>query len=193
MSMIYAIACIIALLGLAKHGRRGRRKMGKYLRGSVDEDLALSTLASRDVVSQSFGGVVNERTLVSSVVAKYSQSNWTPGTNEGPILVGLAHSDYSAAEIEAWVENDGSWNETDLVQQEVANRKIRRVGIFEIPALEGQAVVLNEGRSIKTKMNWILNQGQTIELWAMNLGTSALAGTTSPNINVSGHANLWPR
>ncbi len=174
-----------------KKGRR-RRRMGKYLRGSVDESLALGTLAAKTVVGIAFDETVNERTLVSSVVARYAITGFTPGTGDGPILIGLAHGDYTDAEIEAWIENTGSWNEGDLVNQEIAARKIRRIGIFEIPDAETLAAVLNDGKPMKTKMNWILLQGQTLRLWAYNLGVSAIA-TTSPEVSAQGHANLWPR
>ncbi len=166
--------------------------MGKYLKGSVDEDLDLGTLATKDAILVAFDSTVNERTLVSSVVASYTMSNWTPIASAGPILVGIAHGDYTAAEIEAWVETTGSWNETDLVQQEVANRKIRKIGVFDTPASAAASAVLNDGRPVKTKLNWILTQGQTLSLWAYNLGTAAVA-TTDPRIHAEGHANLWPR
>ncbi len=166
--------------------------MGRYIRGDMDEQLALGTLAAKDVVKGDFDQTVNERTLVSSVIATWSLSEFTKSTGDGPILVGIAHSDYTAAEIEEFIENAGSWNEGDLVNQEVGQRKIRRVGIFSTPDDEAQTVTLNDGTPIRTKLNWILLQGQTLSHWAYNLGTGAL-GTTSPTLNTQGHANLWPR
>ncbi len=188
MLLIYII--LIAMLGMA--GRPKRRRMGRYIRGDMDEQLALSTLAAKTAVKGNFDQVVNGRTFVSSVVATWALSEFTKSTGDGPILVGIAHGDYSAAEIEAWIENSGSWDEGDLVQQEVGKRKIRRVGIFHTPDDEAQAVVLNDGKPIRTKCGWILNDGATLSHWAYNLGTSALA-TTSPTLNTQGHANLWPR
>ncbi len=166
--------------------------MGKYLRGVVDEEVALTTLAAKTLTSASFDNVVNERTLVSSVVARYSMTAFTKSTGDGPIMVGLAHGDYSNTEIEEFIENQGSWNEGDKIARERGARQIRMVGIFENPADEAESVVLNDGKPIKTKMNWILNQGITLKLWAYNLGTSALA-TTAPIVQAEGHANLWPK
>ncbi len=166
--------------------------MGKYLRGAVDEQLTLTTLASKTVVGVIFDSVVNERTLVSSVVAQYSLTNFTKSTGDGPILIGLAHSDYSDSEIEEYLENTGTWNEGNLVSKEISARKIRRVGVFDNPLDEASAIVLNDGKAIKTKMNWILLQGQSLKVWAYNLGSSPLA-TTAPVVDVTGHANLWPR
>ncbi len=166
--------------------------MGKYIRGSVDESTAGGTLAAKTLVSVNFDETVRERTLISSIVATYSLSNWTPTAAAGPVLIGLAHVDYSNAEIESFIEATGSWDEGDLVQQEISKRRIRRIGIFDAPTGPTDEAVLNDGRPIKTKLNWTLLQGQTLALWIYNLGTGAFAGT-DPVVHAEGHANLWPR
>ncbi len=164
----------------------------KYLRGSVDHSLLLGTLAAKDVISSLIGDTVKERAWLSSMSLRWSMTAFTKSTGDGPIVVGIAHSDYSASEIEVWLENTGSWDEGDLVNQEIAKRKIRQVGIFENPIDEADSVNLNYGKAIWTKCGWILNAGQTVQVWAYNAGTSALA-TTSPDVQAFGHANLWPR
>ncbi len=183
---------LIAMLAMAK--RRGGRKRAfrKYLRGSVDEGMDLGTLAAVDAISQIFGDTVNERSFVSSVVLRWSIRNFTKGANIGPILVGVAHSDYTAGEIEEWIENQDSWDEGNLVQQEVAKRKIRMVGTFDATVDASASLVLNDGKPIRTKCGWILLQGQSLQLWAFNQGSAALA-TTDPKVQCFGHANLWPR
>ncbi len=165
--------------------------MGKYIKGSVDESLLLTTLAARTLVSAPFDETVEERTLISSLVATYAMGDFTVGSDIGPIMVGIAHSDYTAAEVEEVIEATNSWTEGDLVAQEVARRKVRIIGIFSMPAA-GADAVLNEGKPIKSKLNWILNAGDTLDLWAYNLGASPVA-TTVPDIHCQGHANLWPR
>ncbi len=166
--------------------------MGRYIRGSVEEQVSLGTLAGQTLISALFDNVVNEKTLVSSVVATWDLSTYTPQADDGPFLVGLAHSDYTDAEIEDWVEDTGSWDEGDLVRQEIGARKIRSVGTIIGAANSSLHSQLQEGRMIKTKLNWILLQGQTLRLWVFNLGSGALA-TTVPIVQCSGHANLWPR
>ncbi len=189
--ILYALAATIVFGALAKRGR-GKRRMGKYIRGAVDEELTLTTLAAKTVVSAVFDSVVNERTLVSSIVATWSLRSFTPATDDGPILVGLAHSDYTDVEIEEYIETTGAWDEGNMKEQEVSKRKIRRIGVFDTPDSATDSVVLNDGRPIKIKLNWILVQAQTVRVWAYNLGSSALA-TTAPIVTVSGHVNLWPR
>ncbi len=188
------IAIIIAVVALAMMARkpRPRKRMGRYLRGTVDERLSMASLAGLTAVGAIFDSVVNERTLVSSLVAIWSIGGYTKATNTGPILCGVAHSDYTDTEIEEWIEQTGSWNEGDLVAQEVGSRKIRRVGIFEVADVESDEVVLNDGKAIKTKLNWILLQGQSLKHWAYNAGSVAV-GTTTPIMKTQGHVNLFPK
>ncbi len=191
MMILPSILLSVALLiSLAKHPRR--RKFRKYIRGVVDEQLGIGTLAARTLVLVPFDEAVNERTFVSSIIATWSLRNATPTTDVGPLLVGVAHSDYSAAEVEAYIEATGTWDEGDLVQQEVMKRKIRIVGTFFIPSGPNAQDTLNEGKKIRTKCGWISNQGQTLDVWAYNLGQAAFA-TTAPEVILNGHANLWPR
>ncbi len=173
--------------------KRRARKFRKYLRGVIQHELNIATLAAKTLIGSLIAGVVTEKTLVSSVVASWSLKDVTPGPGDGPLLVGLAHSDYTDAEIEAWIENNDSWNEGNKVQQEIARRKIKQVGTIMTP--EGGATfsfVLNDGKPIKTKLNWILTTGQTLRVWAYNTGDSNFA-STDPDMVVFGHANMWPR
>ncbi len=166
--------------------------MGRYLRGNVDEKLSLTTLGAAAVLAEDFDQVVNERTLVTSIIASYSMINMTAGAADGPILVGIAHSDYSITEIGEFLTATGGWDEGNKVAQEQMRRKIRRIGTFQNPPDLVTPAVLNEGREIKTKLNWILLQGQTLQLWAFNQGSSAL-DTTVPVVHAAGHVNLFPK
>ncbi len=165
--------------------------MGRYIRGSISQGFALGTLASSTAVLAATQ-VVTERTLVSSIVATFSLSGFTAGDNIGPIEVGVAHSDYTLAEVEAYLERSASWSEADLPAREISSRKVRRIGIFDVPATAGEALSLANGRPVKTKLNWILTQGQGLNWYAYNQGGQPLA-TTDPNVHINGHANLWPR
>ncbi len=169
-----------------------KRRFRRYIRGAVDDKVALPTLGAGTLVGAALGSVVNERTLVSSIDATWALNEFTDATDVGPIVVGIAHGDYSDAEIEEWIESTGSWNEGDLVSQEIGKRKIRQVGTFEQPASVTQGKVLNDGKPIKTKLNWILLQGVTLKMWAYNSGEGAVA-TTIPDVRIQGHVNLFPQ
>ncbi len=176
---------------MAKHSKR-RRRFRPYLKGIIDENIGLSTLAGDTVISALVTDSLDEKAWLSSVKATWSLADLTLADNTGPIVVGVAHSDYNSAEIEAWIENANSWTLGDKVAQEVAKRKIRQVGTFaQQVSGSGATIVLADGRMITTKCGWQLTTGDTVRIWAYNSGTAALA-TTSPEVKVNGHANLWP-
>ncbi len=171
---------------MAKHPKRRNRKFRRYLKGQIDLDFALGTIAKNAMVSAATPDTVIERTLVTSIVASYAYGEHTP--DQGPFRIGVAHSDYSATEILEWVDNAGSWSEADLVGKEVSARKIREIGVFTGALAQGR---LNDGKPIKTKLNWILTTGQTLDFWVINEDDSSF--TTGTDVTVNGHANLWPQ
>ncbi len=170
--------------------KRGKRSMKRYLRGSVDENLALSTLGSKVLIGDTWDESPEEKTLISSIVCQWSLDQLT--SPQGPILFGVAHSDYTDAEVEEVIENAGSWDAGSKVEQEVAKRLVRIIGSFVSDSGGTGPVDLkfNDGRMLKTKLNWVLNTGDTLKMWAYNLSGTPLA-TTDPQMRCSGHANLW--
>lgn len=166
--------------------------MAGYIHGNIDLNYALGTLAPADVLVQAVQDVVTERARVTSIVCSYSLSDFTPTANAGPLIQGVAHSDYSDAEIEEWIELNTGWDIGDRVSQEISKRLIRRIGTFPSPVTAGDDTVLQNGRQIKTKLNWMLETGQNLKFWTYNTGSAALA-TTDPNVSVAGHANLFTK
>ncbi len=189
---IPALAAILAVLLMARRGR-ARRKYRRYIRGNVEHVLSLSTLGPAVVISEILDDVLVEKAWLSSCKLIWSMSELTLSPNDGPIMVGVAHSDYTSTEIEEWIENTGAWDQGDKRTQEIASRKIRMVGTFpvRVGAATGVAVVLNDGKPIRTKCNWQLITAQSLRVWAFNLGSSALAGT-NPQVQINGFCNLWP-
>ncbi len=175
----------------SKHQGRKGRKMGKYLRGSIDENLSLGTLGSKVLIADTWDEVVVERTLISSIVATWSLDQLT--APQGPIVFGVAHSDYSDAEIEAVIENAGSWNEGNKTSQEISKRLVRVIGTMAATLGSGaQDLDFADGKTVKTKLNWILTTGDTLKMWAYNVSNNPLA-TTDPTLRANGHANLWAK
>lgn len=190
-NMLEMLGVALAIL-LAAHKGKPRRKYRRYLRGAIDLKVDVGTLAAQTLAAQVNGDTVDEKTWLSSIVATWSIGDVTPTAGVGPLVVGIAHSDYTAAEIEAFIENADSWQEGDKIAQEVARRKIKIVGKFpRIGATANAVTVLNDGKPIHTKCNWMLTSGQTFDLWIYNQGDVAYA-TTDPDVSIVGHANLWP-
>ncbi len=175
---------------MARKARRkySRRSSGRYLNGSIGLDRGLGTLASKTGIITTTT-TAPETCRVSSIKATYTLSDFAPAANIGPVLVVVAHSDYSLAEVEAWVERTASWAPGDKIAQEISRRFIRKIGIFRTPTNSQLSSVLNDGKPIKTRLNWRLDTGQGLQFFLYNLGTVALAG--DPNVNIQGNANLW--
>lgn len=174
-----------------RHGRRRSSKFRRYLKGNIGLDISLGALDPDTGIIGPTNTVV-ETARCSSVKAIYSLSGGSAGPNEGPILVLVTHSDYSLAEIDAWIEQTDSWQEGNKVAKEVSSRWIRKIGILEYPVIDGEAIALNDGKPITTKLNWNLITGQGLNFVGYNLGSATLT-TPDPNLNIQGHANLWPR
>ncbi len=189
---IILILVLIALsaIGLGRHKRRRNTDFSNYIPGQIDLQIALTTLAANTGVRVAVTGTVDDTTRVSSIRCTYSLANFTPTADAGPILAVVAHSDYSLAEIEEYLENTSGWGNADLVGQERVDRRIRRIGVFPTARDAVGISVLNDGRPIKTKLNWKLMPGQTLAFVGYNMGTAAIA-TTVPDVHVMGKANLW--
>ncbi len=76
----------------------GRKSKGRLHRPEVSGQQAAGALAAGDVISSNTAGVVGTREFLIGTKLTWSNDGFTSG--EGPIEVGLAHPDYSPAEIE---------------------------------------------------------------------------------------------
>ncbi len=162
--------------------------MKRYLKGNIDENVILGTLGAATLISADFDESPEQDTLVSSIVATYSMDNLVAG--QGPVIFGVAHSDYSDTEIEEFIENTGSWDQGSKIEQERAKRLVRKIGVMVGEGDTGtNDVRFNKGQPTKTKLNWRLNTGDTLSLWAYNISAAALTG--SPILRAHGHANLF--
>lgn len=174
---------------MAKHRRR--RRFRKYLKGNIDKRVSLGTLAGNTAVLSLVSDSVDEKAYLSSVKATYSLGEVTPLAGNGPCQIFIAHSDYSLAEVEEYIENVQSWSEGDMISQEIAKRKIRFVGAFETSDNPLDVTTMNDGKQITTKCGWMLTSGDTVAFAFYNSGGVAYA-TTDPEVTINGHANLWP-
>lgn len=93
---------------------------------------------------------------------------------EGPISCGVAHNDYSVTEIAEALSASSSTDRGDKVAQEQRKRLVRSVGNF--PGI-ATGEVLNDGKPIRKKLNWLINESNTVAMWIQNLsGTTLTTG-----------------
>ena len=170
--------------------KRRRYRQGRYLRGGVSVNKDLGTMQALDVQTEDMPEVVSERTRVSSLDCMWTTSGWIQSDDDGPIMVGVAHSGYTDAEIEGWIEDQDTWDEGDMQLRDVRQRLIRKIGVLTSPPTDGGSKSLNDGKPIKTRLNWVLSTGQTLQIWYYNMGNSAF-GAPGPHVQTNGHVNLF--
>ena len=181
--MIEIFLTILALLGLAKHSKRsGRRYSLRRVRVTPGD--ALTTLGSATVVVEPFTGASTISYRAVTIKGVWTITGLTPG--EGPIICGVAHSNYSVTEIKECLESAASISPGLKIEEEQANRLVRIIGTFS-----GQANhSLNDGKPIKTRLNWLMPasaSGSSLVMFNYNDGSGAL--TTGANVRFNG--DLW--
>ncbi len=155
-------------------GGKSRRKGYRYL--PVDQTFPIGNLTTKDVIADDLNSSVDQDTFMVSADLVWGTEDFTIG--EGPLVVGLAHSDYTSAEIEECLEALASWDKGDKVANEQRKRKVRVVGAFPLIAVDE---VLNLGMPVKTKLGFVVEIGNTLKTFAYNptLGTIATGGSVT--------------
>ncbi len=184
MLSIFTAIVLLTILGLVLAAKRRGSSMKGYQKLPFTESAAVGAVATGTVSATNLTDSVNARTRVSSVKATYAIRDFTAG--EGPITFGWAHSDYSNTEIEEALEAANSWDRGDKVAREQANRLVRIVGGFEIE--DDLEEKFAEGRMVTTKLNWTLEEGDTLKSWVYAKGGAL---TTGGILSIQGHANGW--
>ncbi len=147
-----------------------------YRKLPVTANIALGTLGSEALIGQLNGETFNEERRILSAELTWAIEDLASA--DGPVQVGLAHGDYTDAEIEQCLEAVGAWDEGDKIAQEQAKRLVRIVGM-----VSEEETVLNDGLAIKTRLNWRIATSDTLRWWARNRGD---AMTTGAEILISG-------
>ncbi len=146
----------------------------------------MTNLSPADLVSGSLSGATTATTRIVSAKLMFSWIDKTAA--DGAMEFGLAHSDYSAAEIEECLEASTSMAVGDKLANERANRLVRSLGTItgnQNVAL-GEAA-FNDGNPIHVKLNWLLEIGQNLTIWMKN--SSGTIYSTGSSISVLG--DLW--
>ncbi len=144
------------------------------------------TLGSGALLGDTWDETVNEKSLLSSIVVTWSIDQLTG--EEGPLIFGVAHSDYTDTEISEVIGTGGSWDSGNMISQERSKRLVRQIGEFAMPNATGD-LSINDGMPVKTKLNWQLQSSDTLKMWVFNRSAATL--TTGAVLKASGHANLW--
>ncbi len=181
--MLEVLLLLLFAISMAKHGgRRGSRRYSLRKVRTIPQ-ITVGTLATITVVVGALAPASTAAYRLISCAHTWSLSGHTAG--EGPYSVGYAFGDYSVAEIKESIEIANSISPSDKVAQEKANRWVRHVGTFSGAEVSES---LNDGKVIKTRLNWFVPIGSTVNAFLYNEDLTANQ-TTGSLIDLTG--NLW--
>ncbi len=152
----------------------------------IAASITVGALAAFDVTVGLVTNVTVDPRRIVSAKLSYSLVDLGAEIDDGQ-EIGLAHSDYSAAQIEECLEAQSSFDLGNKQSQEKAGRLVRSLGFLSGRAIADQSIALNGGRPVKTKLNWKLSTGDSLNLWIRN--GSGTIYTTGAAIAVIG--DIW--
>lgn len=155
--------------------RRGRNNKN-FVAIPFEVTLALGTLADGTViVVDSLATDFDDDIYLISLDLTAQLDNQASG--EGPIHVGVAHSDFTNTEILEYLDVDPTQRDDKIAQERVKRGLlIKKVGQFPIGAVGAQQMVLNAGVPIRKKLRMLITEGFQLQLYAINRGTGATTG-----------------
>lgn len=167
---------ILIPLGAAK--RRSSKRKQRLAVINVDESIVLSTLADNAAISVDSDPFGREFYAISADLY-WGLDGLTAG--QGPIIVGMAHNDYTDVEVAENLNLTGMEDPGDKIAQEQGRRLVRRAGQFSGVSTNE---VLNDGKAKRTKLGFVITDGFSLGFWAQNKSNATL--TTGAAVNVNG-------
>ncbi len=142
---------------------------------------SLGTLAALTVITGQLTGNADGAYRIISGSLTWGVQGMTAG--DGPITVGYAHNDYTVTEIKEAIESASSISIGNKVENERSQRLVRRIG-----QLTAEEPTLNDGRPLKTRLNWAIPIGTNVALFAYNDDAGAPL-TTGAVVHTNG--SIW--
>lgn len=146
-----------------------KKKRGRIVVLPFNEVLNCDALASYDVTATQMSQVTNRDLYAISM--DVSAAYETGAAPAGPVIVGVAHNDYTAEEIEEHLEVADSWDFSNKTDQEKRRRKVRKIGMFDGISTSEK---LFDGGTKRIPLKFMLNEGATLKSWCYNASDAAL-------------------
>ncbi len=142
-------------------------------------------------VQVSLGTLADNTALLTSIISSFTTAFWCSSADvywsldghtapEGPLVVGLCHGAYTAAQVVEALDASPSGPD-DVIAIEQGRRMVRRSGQF---AGVVDPEVLNDGKAIRTKCRWTTGIAEDFELFVVNRHGATL--TTGSQIHARG-------
>ncbi len=136
----------------------------------------MGTAANRALLVTAFTGLLEEDFLCWSMDVQITMQDITTG--EGPLRVGIAHGDYSIAEITEALDVT-ILSPDNKIEQERKRRLVRTIGKVS----EAQPTH-NDGKPYRLKVGWVTGDGEVMNMWTRNVGGGTM--TTGAKIEAEG-------
>lgn len=130
---------------------------------------ALGALTDETIIKSSLTPAFGEDIWIISVDINFIIRDGTSG--ETPLFVGLAHGDYTVAEILEAVNAEVT-DPDDKIAQEHAKRKVRKIGAVYSMGTAPQR--FNDGKIFRQKVQFSVGDGHTIDFWIKNQSGATL-------------------
>ncbi len=166
------------------HGRRRRRFTLRRVR--VANGVATGALAALDVTAGPITDVATDPYRLITADLSFKLVDLGAAIDDGQEF-GLAHSDYTSAEVEECLEAQASIDLGNKVAQEQANRLVRSIGTLTGDAVASGGKYFNDGQPVKVKLNWRMSTGDQLNIWIRN--ASSVVWSSGAAMTASG--NLW--
>ncbi len=178
--------CFRPRSGPMPKARRRRRPKRDWFRIPVDITEVLTTLAdSAGLLQNLTTAVLTHDARITSIELSYNLVGSTLG--EQPISMWICHSDYTLTEVEEVIELTGLLGPGEMIERERSKRLVRHIGDITHVDQTAESVGLNDGKPIKTRLNWLIPDGKTITMVSYNNTGSPL--TTGAVVRVMGKIN----
>ncbi len=168
--------------------RSGSRRKFNLRRVAITPAVSIGALTTLDVAVSAGTSAAASTLRFMSINMTWNIVDLAAAADDG-FQFGVAHSDYTAAEIEECLEATTAIDIGDKVAQERANRLVRSIGVISgdgTPLLDA-GLKWNGGRPMKTKLNWLMSIGDTLNVWVRNSST----GTYTSGSVLAGQGDLW--
>ncbi len=167
--------------------KRRRARPFNLRKVRINVSTSIGAVAAADLITGPLTAVSTNPYRVMSAELAYSVTDLAAFIDDGQ-TVGLNHGDYTNAEVEECLEAQGAIDIANLVEQEQANRLVREIGVMAHGGSSTDSgAALNDGRPVKTKLNWRIGIGDTVSVWIRN--GSDTVWTDGSNLLVTGH--IW--
>ncbi len=159
--------------------------MSKFVKIRVSTFVDLLAPVNGAAVLAALSSTMENEVRITSVSLTVGMRDHTAG--EGPMTFGVAHPDYTVAEI-AEALGAAQTSPGRKIEQERGNRLVRELGVLSGLDTEEKG---NDGRPIRAKLNWLIPDGMVaLNFWVFNVSGATL--TTGTDVVVSGHLNgFW--